>query len=908
MAPSTPNTWLQFAVNFLCEKWEAFAVGRDWNRLEITWHGPLSRIRLLRIMMLAMVGLIWGGASLSVEGSCGLDGALRELRLAALQSSRDAGPQSLRPGDWAKTLPLGGTCSGCHLAGFGGPRNELGTAFNTLLTFRDRRDPVRQRDLGRRIQVIVANPALPDSPTFGQWFLQGGAMAAGALGPAAGLAAADLRNREPLDVVQAEQLVSRAQADSRFGILQLSRTSQISPAVARVLANYRGEALILGIDSVTPEVAGALAESQAQTLWLPAVTRLSPAAAQALSQRAGRLVLTGLTHLDSVALAQKLATNSEAVSFPYLQEIDSDVAGALARTQRSLTLAGLTRPSPAVQERLAATAGALSLPNLRTLDSQALAKKLANSVVLLPRIETLTVPQAAALIGIRGQESFFGGIYLPIDVVTPEIAQVLAASPKSINLILLGRQVMSDEALRTLLNSRLNVTLADVETLSTPQVQLIAQSLVQAKAEPGVVSFPRLRMQNVQSLESAVLADTLGRLNQYQFPGVRRISVAAATALGSGPTAERRLSDGSRQLLLSNLNLPDLEELSPETAQQLFQKRWAAIQLPSLQDVSSETLQRLAPQTSSLSLGITTLPEEFAEALAAVSSQPQPGGGSLKLPRLKNLSPAAARRLIDGLNRGVQELRAAFGERVALPKLELGDDVAAPGDGLESLTPDVARQLARFEGSLTLAGLAELPDESAIALASYTGPYLTLSGPAVEQLSPTAAAALAEVPGVLRIALRHLDSVALARRFAGQLNWTLYDLESISAAAAAELIAYRPFFNLDALTSLETVELADRFVRGNTGGGRITLQALGNLSPAAAERLAQGSKTMLLGLTVLDDPATARALAGCSAGVELPRLRAVTPAVREILGASTSIKAPPLESLYLLSETNPLPE
>jgi hypothetical protein len=101
--------------------------------------------------------------------------------------------------------------------------------------------------------------------------------------------------------------------------------------------------------------------------------------------------------------------------------------------------------------------------------------------------------------------------------------------------------------------------------------------------------------------------------------------------------------------------------------------------------------------------------------------------------------------------------------------------------------------------------------------------------------------------------------------------------------------------------------MARRFVEGVTTASSITLPALSTVTPEAAEILGAGSKSMYLGLTVLDSPAVARALSKPQWGVNLPRLRAATPEVIAILKESTSIKTPPLESLYVLSESNVRP-
>jgi hypothetical protein len=135
----------------------------------------------------------------------------------------------------------------------------------------------------------------------------------------------------------------------------------------------------------------------------------------------------------------------------------------------------------------------------------------------------------------------------------------------------------------------------------------------------------------------------------------------------------------------------------------------------------------------------------------------------------------------------------------------------------------------------------------------------------------------------------------------------LYNLETVSREAAPALTQYSSFFDLRALTVLDSPEMARRFVEGVTTASSITLPALSTLSPEAAEILGAGSKSMYLGLTVLDSPAVARSLSKSQQGVKLPRLRAATPEVMEILKESKSIETPPLESLYVLSESHVRP-
>jgi hypothetical protein len=341
-------------------------------------------------------------------------------------------------------------------------------------------------------------------------------------------------------------------------------------------------------------------------------------------------------------------------------------------------------------------------------------------------------------------------------------------------------------------------------------------------------------------------------------------------------------------------------------ARPLLQKRWTSISLPALEEVSLKTARGLARQTSMLTLGIPALPPEFAGAFDEALITETLAACYIAFPNVTDLSPEAARILVKSLNRGVLT-RGANVRFVKSPRLVFGGKLGRPISGFPRLSPELAKELAEYEGILEFQGLGELPAESAAALASFPGAYLVLSGPAAEKLSPEAAASLAEIPGTLQIPLRELDSVPLAQRFARQSRWTLFNLETVSREAAPALSRYKPFLNLRALTVLDSPEMARRLVEGTTPANSITLPALSTLSPEAAEILGAGSKSIYLGLTVLDSPAVATALSKSRQGVNLPRLRAATPEVIAILKESTSIETPSLESLYVLSESRDRP-
>jgi hypothetical protein len=837
---------------------------------------------------LFLLGAVLIGMPTDVHAVCGLYDAVGEQVRQAKEVSRRTGLSF-------------GSCSVCHLATSGGPRNEYGNAINTLLRFSEREDSARQREAGRRVMDIPANPLSANSPTFGELFQQGRLPARSLARQEPPLPEVPVRVSENVTVQQARELVQKIEAESPFGILQLSKTYEITPAVAEALAEFRGEMLILGLKSLSPEVAAALAKSPAANLWLHSVTAVTPEAAEALVKLPGHLFLTSLAELDSVPLAEKLAARPGALSFPYLAKISPEIAAVLAKNERSLTLAGLTDVSLDVQEKLAETVGSLSLPNLTSLDSLPLAKKLAATFVLLSELKKLSAEHAELLLKAKGQGSFFGGIYLSLSAVTPEVANVLASTPSAVNLTLLGNGPLPDSILRTLLSSRLRISLRDVEELTASQIRILAEELADRTFRPAVVESASLSLPNLKKLDSALLAETLARANGFSFPGVTEISPEAAAALGSLPDGEAIGPERKRIVVPSGaLSFPSLRELPNETARLLMNKRWVSISLPALEEVSLETVRLMARQTSQLTLGIPTLPTEFAGAFAEISTRQPMAGDNISFPYLTDLSPEAARILVTSLNRGFREVPSGFGKFSNSPKLSFGRNLGFATSGFATLSPALAVELAKYEGNLAIEGLGELPAESAAALASYPGPRLSMSGPGLERLSPEAAASLAKVEAVLKIPLRHLDSKPLAERFARQSSWTLYKLETVSGEAAPALTQYRPFFDLRALKVLDSPEMARRFVEGVTTASSITLPALSILSPEAAEVLGAGSKSMSLGLTVLDSPAVARALSKSRQGVNLSRLRAATPEVIAILEESKSIQTPPLESVYVL--------
>ncbi len=225
----------------------------------------LGRGEWLRRAFGLCCGLVWLCLPTTTQAICGLNDA-------AFEQVRDVqDPDATQA--WARWIARQGglSCVVCHIAGYG-PLNQYGTAINMLVTGNDREDSARKREAGRRVNEIPADPSNPDSPTFGDLISRGLLPATDGAARLPALQNVPASSPEDVTVEQAQKLVQKVEAESRFGILQLSRTHEMSPEEAVALAEFRGEMLILGLRSLSPEVARAIAKSRAATVWLHSVT------------------------------------------------------------------------------------------------------------------------------------------------------------------------------------------------------------------------------------------------------------------------------------------------------------------------------------------------------------------------------------------------------------------------------------------------------------------------------------------------------------------------------------------------------------------------------------------------------------------------------------------------------------
>lgn len=271
-------------------------------------------------------------------------------------------------------------------------------------------------------------------------------------------------------------------------------------------------------------------------------------------------------------------------------------------------------------------------------------------------------------------------------------------------------------------------------------------------------------------------------------------------------------------------------------------------------------LKTILPLLSLCLLAVSARAEELTVTQATTLAQDR--SGRLLLDGVTSLSPEAAKELakhdgwlsLNGLTSLSDEAAAALGQHKG--QLHL--------DGLTELSDEAAKALARHHGELSLNGLTTLTDEAAGSLAKHVGGRLYLRG--VASLSTEAIKALAQRKGggpSNKVCLDGLTSLSAegAAVLAGTHghNWDgrLPRLETISVDVARALAKREGGVSLEGLT-----ELSDEAARalGPKLNGR--LPRLKKLSPEVAGALSQVRGPIHLdGLKTLSDD-SARALAG----------------------------------------------
>lgn len=136
--------------------------------------------------------------------------------------------------------------------------------------------------------------------------------------------------------------------------------------VAAALSFHRGHLRLFGMKRLTPEVAAALVGSPGQSLEIPDVREVSPEAARALADGKRGKVVVGLTSL-STEIAEILAKFKGSLCFPRLETLSLNAAAALDKHRRTLDL-GPARITPDVAEVLLRHDARIGLTGVKRLD------------------------------------------------------------------------------------------------------------------------------------------------------------------------------------------------------------------------------------------------------------------------------------------------------------------------------------------------------------------------------------------------------------------------------------------------------------------------------------------------------------------------------------------------------------
>ncbi|MBM3997685.1 MAG: DUF1588 domain-containing protein [Planctomycetes bacterium] len=263
----------------------------------------------------------------------------------------------------------------------------------------------------------------------------------------------------------------------------------------------------------------------------------------------------------------------------------------------------------------------------------------------------------------------------------------------------------------------------------------------------------------------------------------------------------------------------------------------------------------------------------------------QDRSGRLLLNGLTTLSPEAAKELarfdgwlsLNGLASLSDEVADALGQHKGHLHL----------DGLTKIADAAAKALARHNGELSLKRLTSLSDEAATALAKHSGGRLYLNG--VKALSTDAAKALAQRKGggpSNKVCLDGLESLtalgaaALAESHGHNWDGRLPAMKTIPEDVARALAKRQGGLSLEGLTSLS--DESAKALGGKLGG---SFPRLTSLSVEAAKAIVGPNRTLVLdGLTALpDNIATVIAGKNSSGDLHLGGLTTLTPfAAKEI--------------------------
>ena len=346
----------------------------------------------------------------------------------------------------------------------------------------------------------------------------------------------------------------------------------------------------------------------------------------------------------------------------------------------------------------------------------------------------------------------------------------------------------------------------------------------------------------------------------------------------------------------TTLTLAALKVLSPEVARALSESRsvdparGTMLVFLALRRLDADAARQLARHVGSVSLpAIESISAEAAEALVTHS------GVVLSLEGLEHVSPEVARALAKTQRTWLDLGITSLPPEIAVILADCNSHLSFTG--IESVPIESARALIRHRRSLDF-GKARVTPEVAEVLLEHQG---LIGVSLAKRLEPGVGDVLARHKFDLGLALEEIDSVALARKlFSGQHHSSsVENLRTMSPEVAAEYVRCHPGYlkRLDTLS----VEAAKELAKDTQD---IDLPAITKLSPELATALTDRKPAVYLrGLKSLDGPDAVRvaeALASTPAPIYMEFLERVSAPALAALREKATITLPPDDKLTMV--------
>ncbi|MCE9629444.1 MAG: hypothetical protein K8S94_01815 [Planctomycetia bacterium] len=475
------------------------------------------------------------------------------------------------------------------------------------------------------------------------------------------------------------------------------------------------------------------------------LTFVSDDAAAELCSGDATLFLPRLQRLTSAPLATRLLTRMElgGSDLRFIEEISPEAAAELAKHTKQLRLFALKSLNAEIAAALASHRADIDLPALEHIDREtgdALAGHPGG--IHLPKLRNLLSAALAKKLIKDGERQF-----QHIQEISPEVAKVFADHDFDFShrIDLSGLTALSVEAARSLVDAEADLALNGLTEMPLP------------------------------------LAQVLGRFAgaRLELKGVHSMSKQSQEALGS---------------------IKGQVVLAP---QDVVSSRSSALmgQVHSAKAITSEVAAALAKRDDELTLSVTELPPDVAEALSDYV------GDTLRLNSIRTLSLESARHLGKlRLRRLEMNALDELPASVATLLAPLGPSHALELKGLRTLDKDTAAILAQSVAEVDLSGVKSLDPAAATALAAKGDKPrqfgLDLEG--LCDLSPEAARGLARYRGDLRLPSIKTITPEVAEAFASHKGKLMLGITSIDDESVEWLSKHRDEVNIFA-SSAESV-------------------------------------------------------------------------------------------------------